>query len=44
MKFWIWLKRPRGKEGMVEKTKRKGRLNGALNATFLSLIPKSNKP
>jgi hypothetical protein len=29
---------------MVEETRRKGRVNGALNATFLALIPKSNKP
>jgi len=29
---------------MVEESKRKGRVNGALNATFLALIPKSNKP
>jgi hypothetical protein len=29
---------------MVEETRRKGRVNGALNATFLALIPKSDKP
>jgi len=29
---------------MVEETKRKGRVSGVMNATFLSLIPKSEKP
>jgi hypothetical protein len=29
---------------MVEETRRKGRVSGAMNATFLSLIPKSEKP
>jgi hypothetical protein len=29
---------------MVEETRRKGRVSGALNATFLALIPKSEKP
>jgi hypothetical protein len=29
---------------MVKKTRRKGRVTGALNATFLALIPKSDKP
>jgi hypothetical protein len=29
---------------MVEESRRKGRVTGALNATFLALIPKSDKP
>ena len=29
---------------MVEETRRKGRVNGALNGIFLALILKSNKP
>jgi hypothetical protein len=29
---------------MVEESRRKGRVSGALNATFIALIPKSDKP
>jgi hypothetical protein len=29
---------------MVEETRRKGKVTGALNATFIALIPKSSKP
>jgi len=29
---------------LVEESRVKGRVNGAINATFLALIPKSNKP
>jgi hypothetical protein len=29
---------------MVEESRRKGRVTGALNATFLALIPKSDNP
>jgi hypothetical protein len=29
---------------VVEESRLKGKVNGALNATFLSLIPKNNKP
>jgi hypothetical protein len=30
--------------GLVEESRRKGRVSGALNATFVALIPKSDKP
>jgi hypothetical protein len=30
--------------GMVEETRRKGRVSGVLNDTFVALIPKSDKP
>jgi hypothetical protein len=29
---------------VVEESRLKGKVNGALNATFLALIPKTNKP